>query len=97
MIDPIFAYNHSVGNCIIGGSVYRGKNLPQLAGLYLFADHVTGRLYALRFDEDSGEAISVELIQPAAMPVFSFGEDESSEVYFMTTEGIVNRMVPLAH
>jgi hypothetical protein len=31
------------------------------------------------------------------MPVFSFGEDESSEVYFMTTQGIVNRMVPLAH
>ncbi len=96
LTDPIFAYNHSIGNCIIGGGVYRGKKVPELAGAYLFGDHVTGRLYALRFDEGTDEAITVEPMQPAAMPVFSFGEDQSGEVYFMTTQGIVNRIVPLS-
>jgi glucose/arabinose dehydrogenase len=94
LIDPIFAYNHSVGNCIIGGCVYRGKKVPELFGAYLFADHVTGQIYALRYDEKSGEAISVERIQPTAMPVFSFGEDEQGEVYFTTTQGIINRLIP---
>lgn len=92
LIDPVFAYNHSIGNCIIGGCVYRGKKVPDLVGAYFFADHVTGQVYALRYDEKSGEAISVERILPLAMPVFSFGEDEQGEVYFTTTQGIVNRI-----
>ena len=90
-IDPIFAYDHSVGNCIIGGCVYRGKKVPALFGAYLFADHVTGQVYALRYDEKSGRAMSVLRIQPVTMPVFSFGEDESGEVYFTTTQGVLNR------
>lgn len=93
LIDPVFAYNHSIGNCIIGGCVYRGKQVPELFGAYLFADHVTGQVYALRCHEESGKAISVLRIQPAGMPVFSFGEDESGEVYFTTTQGIINRFV----
>jgi len=28
------------------------------------------------------------------MPVFSFGEVESGEVYFTTSQGILNRFVP---
>jgi len=97
LIDPIFAYNHSVGNCIIGGAVYRGKKVPELFGAYLFADYVTGHVYALRYDEQSGETTSVQPIhgEPgrATMPVFSFGEDEPGELYFMTSAGIVNRIM----
>jgi glucose/arabinose dehydrogenase len=93
LIDPIFAYNHSVGNCIIGGCVYRGTKVPDLIGAYLFADYVTGQVYALRYDENSGQAISVQRIQPKAMPIFSFGEDESGEVYFTTSQGIINRFL----
>ncbi len=95
LIDPLFAYNHSVGNCIIGGCVYRGKVVPALDGAYLFADHVTGNLYALRCN-DAANAVAVAPIQPASMPVFSFGEDEAGEVYFTTTRGVINRIVPAA-
>ena len=44
----LFPYNHSVGNCIIGGCVYRGKKVPELFGAYLFADHVTGQVFLRR-------------------------------------------------
>ena len=89
----MFAYNHSVGKAIIGGCVYRGNKVPELRGAYLFADYVNGQVSVLRFDEQSGKAISVEPIEPPTMPVFSFGEDAAGEVYFMTTQGIINRFV----
>ncbi len=92
LIDPVFAYNHTVGNCIIGGCVYRGTKVPDLFGAYLFADYVTGQVYALSFDENSGRAVSVRRIGAAAMPVFSFGEDEAGEVYFTTAQGVINRV-----
>ena len=93
LIDPVFAYNHSVGKAIIGGCVYRGTKVPELRGAYLFADYVNGQVSVLRFDEQSGKVISVEPIEPPTMPVFSFGEDAAGEVYFMTTQGIINRFV----
>ncbi len=92
LIDPVFAYNHTVGNCIVGGCVYRGTKIPELVGAYLFADYVTGQVYALSYDENSGQAVSVRRIGPAAMPVFSFGEDEAGDVYFTTAQGIINRV-----
>ncbi len=100
LTEPVFAYNHSIGNCIVGGSVYRGKNVPELVGAYLFADYVTGHIYALRYDERSGAATAVQPIRGrpghADMPVFSFGEDESGEIYFMTSAGVINHFAPRA-
>ena len=56
LIDPIFAYNHSIGKAIIGGCVYRGNKVPELRGAYLFADYVGGQVYVLRFDETVGSS-----------------------------------------
>src|SRR5262249_3887484 len=93
LVDPIFAYDHSVGKAIIGGCFFHGKAAPDLTGLYLFADHVTGQLYALRSDDHSGAALTVQPFQRPSMPVFTFGQDESGEVYFTTTQGVINRIV----
>jgi glucose/arabinose dehydrogenase len=105
-IDPIFEYHHDVGKCIVGGHVYRGKEVPELYGAYIFADYITGRLYALRYDEQAGHVTSVQPIDPPSgtnnapgaftfgpngMGVFSFGEDEAGEVYFMTVQGVIQR------
>jgi glucose/arabinose dehydrogenase len=98
LTEPLFAYNHSIGNCVVGGAVYRGKNVPELVGAYLFADYVTGHVYALRCDERSGVSTTVQAIRGppghADMPVCSFGEDESGELYVMTSAGVINRFVP---
>jgi glucose/arabinose dehydrogenase len=87
LIEPIFEYHHDVGKSITGGFVYRGKRLPQLAGAYLYADYVTGKLHALRYDEQRQLAIADQPIGDNISPVMSFGEDEVGEVYFMTTQG----------
>ncbi|HTQ37773.1 MAG TPA: PQQ-dependent sugar dehydrogenase [Pirellulales bacterium] len=104
LTEPLFEYHHAVGKCIVGGHVYRGKDVPELQGAYLFADYVTGRVYALWYDEQAGKVTSVQPIDPPAAPsngnsgftfgskglgIFSFGEDEAGEVYFTTVQGVI--------
>ncbi|HUR56332.1 MAG TPA: PQQ-dependent sugar dehydrogenase, partial [Opitutaceae bacterium] len=46
-VDPIWDYGTTQGFSITGGPVYRGTKLPGLTGQYIFADFVSGRIWAL--------------------------------------------------
>jgi glucose/arabinose dehydrogenase len=83
LCDPIWEYDHEVGKSITGGYVYRGNRLPELQGAYLYADYVTGRLWALRYDPETKRVVSNHALHSDRQPVISFGEDEAGEVYFM--------------
>jgi len=53
LIDPVAQYDHDEGLAVIGGFVYRGTQIPQLAGRYVFGDFARtfandGRLFYLR-------------------------------------------------
>jgi quinoprotein glucose dehydrogenase len=96
LIEPIWEYHHDVGKSITGGHVYRGKRLPQLYGLYLYADYVAGKLWALRYDERKKEVVANYSLRGEKAPVMSFGEDEAGEVYFLTEFGKINRFKAVA-
>jgi len=97
LVEPVFEYDHSVGASITGGHVYRGGRVPVLEGRYLYADYVSGKLFALSFDPASGRVTGNHAIPGQKMPVLSFGEDEEGESYFMIVssdgQGIY-RLVP---
>jgi glucose/arabinose dehydrogenase len=84
LIEPIWEYHHAVGLSLTGGLVYRGKQLPELDGAYLYADYVTAKIWALWYDEAKGRVVANRPIRDKRVPVLSFGEDEAGEVYFMT-------------
>jgi glucose/arabinose dehydrogenase len=84
LIEPIWEYHHSLGVCIIGGSVYRGVRLPELDGAYLYADYITGKVWALRYDDAAKRVVANRPIRTPGLPILSFGEDERGEVYVMT-------------
>jgi hypothetical protein len=42
---PVLQYSHQDGDAISSGFVYRGTNIPQLIGKYVFGDITTGRLF----------------------------------------------------
>jgi glucose/arabinose dehydrogenase len=86
-IDPVWEYDRRAGKSITGGFVYRGSRLPELQGSYLYADFVTGRIWALKYDQAAGKVISNMRIPSAPLPVIAFGEDAAGEVYFMTQTG----------
>ena len=79
LVDPVWEYDHEVGKSITGGYVYRGKKLPGLVGSYLYADYVSGRLWALRYDAASKKVVSNHALQSDRKQVISYGEDETGE------------------
>ncbi len=93
LIEPIWEYHHDVGKSITGGCVYRGRQAPSLNGAYLYADYVTGQVWALRYDHQSKQVVRNEPIPGNTMPVLSFREDEAGEVYFLTDKGTIHRFV----
>ena len=92
LIDPIFEYDQSVGKSITGGVVYRGKQLPELYGAYLYADFVSGRIWALRYDGVKVTS-NIELSAPK-LQISAFGEDAAGEAYFTAFDGYVYKLVP---
>ena len=82
-IDPVWEYDHTAGKSITGGRVYNSQRLPQLNGKYLYADYVSGSIWALTYDSSTGKAVRNEQVIEKGIPVLAFGEDQSGEIYFM--------------
>ena len=92
-VDPIFDYAHppppNPGTCITGGYVYRGP-VTALQGQYFFGDCVTGKIWSIRVDRDTG-AVSdftdwTTTFTPAVgslTDVVSFGEDALGNLFIL--------------
>jgi glucose/arabinose dehydrogenase len=87
LIEPIWEYHHKIGKSITGGNVYRGKQVPELVGAYLYGDYVTGQIWALFYDRAKKQVAANRSIQPQGLPLLSFGEDDAGETYFLTQQG----------
>lgn len=74
-IDPIHDYPRSQGRSVTGGLVYRGSSYPELTSDYLFADYVTGRIWAM--DDPGGPSQSVTQIATDNQ-IAGFGIDPST-------------------
>ena len=64
--------------------VYRGDEFAELVGHYLYADVVTGRIWALQYDAESGKTLKNLAIPSGGAVVLAFAEDENGEVYYIT-------------
>ncbi len=99
LIDPVTEYSHSIGNSITGGYVYRGSAIPELQGLYVFADYGSGRFWAARPDGQGGYT-NDQLIDSNFNPT-AFGTGPDGELYFVNIDGSngqgrVRRLEPAA-
>lgn len=83
LIEPIWEYHHDIGRSITGGVVYRGKKSPELDGHYLYGDYITGRLWALKYDDAKKRVVANRPLGQTKESIFSFAEDEAGEVYFL--------------
>jgi len=58
-VEPFFVYEHTAQlRAVIGGVVYRGNMLPELAGSYLFADNYSGQIFAIPVDGTESSSVS---------------------------------------
>jgi glucose/arabinose dehydrogenase len=76
---PWVIYHHTLGCAVTGGSVYRGTQIPDLIGAYVFADYCTGRIWAYR--DGIAESRDVPMLESGFAGLSSFGVDEAGEMY----------------
>jgi glucose/arabinose dehydrogenase len=82
-IGPVWAYDHSAGKSITGGRVVNSNRVPALNGKYLYADYVSGSIWALSYDPATNSASRNEQVVEKGIPVMAFGEDSNGDVYYM--------------
>ena len=80
-VDPITEYDHSVGNSVTGGYVYRGTAIPALQGYYVFGDFGSGRIWGVLADSPQG--VAPELLVDTTLNISSFAEDVGGELYVL--------------
>jgi glucose/arabinose dehydrogenase len=92
LILPIAEYDHSEGNAVIGGFVYRGSAIPSLQGQYVFGDLGTGKIWTLQ--ETSPNTFTRTLVTDTNATISSFGQDVAGELYLVDIgSGSVSRIV----
>jgi glucose/arabinose dehydrogenase len=110
LIDPVLEYDHTQGDAIIGGFVYRGAAIPELAGQYVFGDlsldgtQPRGRLF---YGSLAGGQIQELVIgatsRPLGLWLKGFGRDQQGDLYVLGgpqvgptgTSAVVQKIVPL--
>lgn len=88
---PAFEYGHDQGCSVTGGYVYRGSDLPEFSGVYLFGDYCSGIVWGMIKDAN-GNTQAERLFQINGN-ISSFGQDSQGEVYILDHQG--NRVLKL--
>jgi glucose/arabinose dehydrogenase len=91
---PVVSYDHGSGCSITGGFVYRGAAIPALRGHYFYSDYCAGFVRSFRLE--NGAAVD-QFQWPTLAPganVPGFGLDAEGELYVMSTDGVVFKIVP---
>lgn len=85
-----YAYSHaSMGDltAILGGFVYRGKELPELVGKYIYSDWPSSRIWALDVAKTKKTRTTLIDNQWKLQPL-ALAEDDDGEIYLLHLGGI---------
>jgi uncharacterized repeat protein (TIGR03806 family) len=95
---PIAEYNHDISDVIRSGNfkasitgayVYYGSDVPELHGMYIYADHEFGGVFGLRYHEHDLEGPFVLIERDntnsstSSSGLAGVGQDADGEVYFL--------------
>ena len=93
-VPPVLTYGREGGCSVTGGYVVRDRDLPTLYGRYLYADFCVGQLRSFSADAaaegESGDDTALGVQVPA---ISSFAEDMQGQIYAISLEGPVYRLV----
>jgi glucose/arabinose dehydrogenase len=89
LTDPVFEYDHTVGQSITGGYIYRGTALgATFTGRYFFADFIQGRVWSIVLTPTGASDLvehTNELGGSSQLGnVSSFGIDADAELYVVS-------------
>ncbi len=93
-VPPVFTYGRDEGYSVTGGYVYRGSAIPGLDGAYVFGDYGAGVVRALAVEGGRVTAERSLGVETGPASLVSFAEDVDGELYALSLEGPVYRLVP---
>ena len=88
LVKPVAEYPHSSGCSVTGGYVYRGRAVPSLRGRYLYSDYCSGTVWSLPATGGKPRVEPFKVPSPT-----SFGESLAGELYAVSQNGTVYRIV----
>ncbi len=89
---PTVEHPHSEMRSLTGGVVYRGRQLPELRGAYLYGDWSTGKIWGVRHDQ--GKVIWHKLLAETTLQITGFGTDSKGELLIADHGGGIYRLEP---
>ncbi|HEX4129797.1 MAG TPA: PQQ-dependent sugar dehydrogenase [Pirellulales bacterium] len=94
IIPPIKDHPHTEANSVIGGPVYRGSKLPDLAGSFVYGDYITGTIWAVKPDED--HSYSCTTLVDTDQRIVAFTQGSRGELYVLDYDytGQIYELVP---
>ncbi len=93
---PIHEYGHvgdpPTGCSITGGEVYRGCAIPELFGMYFYADYCTNEIWSFRYNGAVVDLLqrTADFVPPDPLEIHSissFGKDAAGELYICDLGG----------
>lgn len=91
MIDPVAEYTHAYGQSVTGGYVYRGTQVPQMFGVYVYGDYVSKALFYYAYESAAPPSVP-NAIGPSN--IASFGVDADNELYLVGYTGGIWKLSP---
>jgi glucose/arabinose dehydrogenase len=91
LTDPVAQYGRNLGCSVTGGYVYRGTDIADLNGVYLFSDFCSGRIWGLLPPEEDRRPV-VELLK-ANIQAASFGEANDGSLFILDLGGTIYQIV----
>ncbi len=88
---PLFAYPHTDGLSVTGGVIYRGNQLDDLKGTYLYGDFVNGKIWGLR--SEAGKVTWQQEIANTNLAIITFAQDRQGEILVMSHGGTIHRLI----
>jgi uncharacterized repeat protein (TIGR03806 family) len=93
ILPPTIDHPHSEAASITDGATYYGRRIPELAGVHIYGDYVTGKIWGFRWDK--GRVAEHRELADTKLKIVGFGEDAAGELYFLDHGGgTVHRMAP---
>jgi glucose/arabinose dehydrogenase len=91
LAPPHHTYLHGLGMSVTGGYVYRGTKHPTLKGRYVYADFVSGRVWALTKETPPKADL---LVPMSGLFLASFAEDQKGELLLLAFDGKLYELTP---
>ncbi|MFE7037464.1 PQQ-dependent sugar dehydrogenase [Streptomyces sp. NPDC057621] len=92
-VPPVHEYDRTgLGCSVTGGYVYRGDEIPDLKGQYVFSDYCDGTVRTLQLE--NGKVTGVSDLGVNAGEVVSFVQSGDRELYLLASNGSIFRLDP---